>query len=94
MSDAKPGDDWKANDAGVLVPPGEAAKPVIQRAEFAVKVAGFAPEPIYHWDAIAYTERTSAYLPLSERPCTRRESADVTDSGKDSTVGHAPRRPR
>ena len=42
MTAPKPGADWKPTAAGILLPPGAAPSPVVERAEFAVKVRGFA----------------------------------------------------
>jgi len=43
----KPADEeqWRHNEAGVLVPREEPAPASVVRAEFQVKVAGFAPRP-------------------------------------------------
>lgn len=43
MSDNKPGEGWKANASGILVPP-SSEKPCVEQAEFKVKVAGFVPQ--------------------------------------------------
>lgn len=55
MSAQKPGDDWKQNASGIVVPPGAHAPDVV-KAEFAVKVRGFAPEPKFVWDGVSATQ--------------------------------------
>lgn len=57
MNTPKPGAEWRPNAAGVLVPPGHAPAAHVERAEFAVKVKGFAPEP-KGWDGRGYSSIT------------------------------------